>query len=346
MNLDKNYYTTLGVDKKSTPDEIKSSFRKLAKVHHPDAKEGSDDLMIKEINEAYTVLNDPVSRRQYDQQSKFGSNYNPAANPFSFFGGFGNFADDIFGGPAGFWTNNSNIQDFFSAHFKREEFHETVDITYHTDITLKDIYKNHNIIIEYKRYIKCEDCDWTGFDFNGESFDCDNCNGVGYLRGRTCEFCRGSGKVFSGTCDKCNGAKVVLKDEEFSLSNVFGITDSFNKYLRGFGHQSKHYRNQIGDLTINVNYIKDDRYQILPNKDLLYKLDIHYQYAIDGYEFEYEHLDGKKYKIKIPPKTKDGELLKIDGKGLVIDNTLKRSDFLFRINIIIDYNLVELSKNE
>lgn len=346
MNLNKDYYTTLGVQKTATSDQIKSAFRKLAKQHHPDAKEGNDETMIKEINEAYNVLNEDKSRKQYDLQSVHGANYSPGANPFSFFSAFGNFGEDfgIFNGQAGQWFTNN---DFFANIFTRkEEFRETLDITYHVDVTLKDIYNNHNLIIKFKRYIKCPDCDWTGFDLTGESFECEACDGHGHHRGKTCEFCRGTGKVFSGTCNKCGGTKVILKDEEFIMSNSYSITESFDKFVRNSGHQSKHYRNKVGNLLVKVNYIRDDRYQIQPNKDLLYKLDLHYKYAIDGYEFEYEHLDGKRYRIKIPPKTKDGDLLKIDGKGLIVDSNLRRSDFLFKINIIIDYNLVELAKND
>jgi molecular chaperone DnaJ len=347
MNLNKDYYSILGIKKESNSDQIKTAFRKLAKEHHPDVKEGKDETKIKEINEAYTVLNDNTSRRQYDQQSKYGSNYNPVMNPYTFFGNFGNFEQDfdIFSGPAGVWSNNLN-NDIFNSFFKREEFRENLDITYHTDITLKDIYNNNFVNIKYKRYIKCDTCDWTGFDFDGESFECDACDGHGHVKGRSCELCRGTGKIFTGTCKKCSGIKVILKDEEFALSNVYGIRESFDKYLKEYGHQSKHYRGKIGTMFVKVNTIMDNRYQILPSKDLLFKLDLHYRYAIDGYEFEYEHLDGKKYKIKIPSKTKDGDLLKIDGKGLIIDSTLKRADLLFKVNIVVDYNLVELAKKE
>lgn len=345
MNLNKDYYNILGISKTANSEQIKSAFRKLAKQHHPDAKEGNDETMIKEINEAYTILNEDVSKRQYDTQSKYGATYNPTANPFSFFGAFGNFGDDlgIFGGPAGTWFSNN---DLFNSFFRKEEFRENLEINYHAEITLKDIYNNYNINIKFKRYTKCPDCDWTGFDFHGESFECDTCDGHGHVRGRTCEFCRGTGKIFSGQCQKCGGAKVILKDEEFNISNSYVATESFDRLVRGWGHQSKFYRDKVGNLTVKVNYIKDDRYQILPNKDLLYKLDLHYQYVIDGYEFEYEHLDGKKYRIKIPPKTKDGDLLKIDGKGMIQDASGRRSDFLFKINVIIDYNLVELAKND
>jgi DnaJ-class molecular chaperone len=178
MDLNKDYYKILGIDKKSSSDQIKSAFRKKAKEYHPDGKIGIDDTMIKEINEANTILGEESSRRQYDQQSKFGSNYNPQVNPFSFFGNFGNFADDSFG-PAEAWFSNNDI---FSTIFnKKDEFRESLDINYHTDITLKDVYNNYDINIKFKRYVRCDVCDWTGFDLKGNSCECDACDSKGYI---------------------------------------------------------------------------------------------------------------------------------------------------------------------
>ena len=71
----KDYYTTLGVAKDATADEIKKSFRKLARKYHPDvSKEADADARMKEINEAYTVLSDPEKRAAYDQ---LGRGYQP-----------------------------------------------------------------------------------------------------------------------------------------------------------------------------------------------------------------------------------------------------------------------------
>jgi len=65
----KDYYTTLGVSRVATPDEIKKAFRKLARIHHPDVAKDqvASDAKFKEINEANEVLSDPEKRRQYDQ---------------------------------------------------------------------------------------------------------------------------------------------------------------------------------------------------------------------------------------------------------------------------------------
>ena len=56
----KDYYKILGVDKNSSPKEIKSAFRKLAKKYHPDLNPNDPKAQekFKEINEAYEVLSD------------------------------------------------------------------------------------------------------------------------------------------------------------------------------------------------------------------------------------------------------------------------------------------------
>ena len=60
-----NYYDTLGINKAATDSDIKQAYRKLAMANHPD-RTGGDDTKFKQINEAYSILKDPVSRQQYD----------------------------------------------------------------------------------------------------------------------------------------------------------------------------------------------------------------------------------------------------------------------------------------
>lgn len=107
----KDYYKTLGVDKKATENEIKKAYRKLARQHHPDQNPNnkSAEEKFKEINEAYEVLGDSNKRSKYDQ---LGTNYNQWQQSG--------------GDPRGFdfsqWTNagagrtqNINIEDLFGA---------------------------------------------------------------------------------------------------------------------------------------------------------------------------------------------------------------------------------------
>ena len=61
-------YSTLGVSKTATADEIKKAYRNLAFKYHPDRNPGDKaaEEKFKQINSAYSVLGDETKRRQYD----------------------------------------------------------------------------------------------------------------------------------------------------------------------------------------------------------------------------------------------------------------------------------------
>lgn len=93
-----DHYTTLGVNKTASQDEIKRAYRKLAKQHHPDS--GGDPEQFKRINQAYSIVGDERKRQEYD--------YSPADDGSATYNAdFDNqnvheFFRDIFGASAGF----------------------------------------------------------------------------------------------------------------------------------------------------------------------------------------------------------------------------------------------------
>lgn len=62
--MTKNLYDTLGVDKRSSKEDIKKAYRKKANEHHPD--KGGDGDKMAEITKAYSVLGDENKRSRYD----------------------------------------------------------------------------------------------------------------------------------------------------------------------------------------------------------------------------------------------------------------------------------------
>lgn len=86
MATKRDYYEVLGVDKKSTLDQIKKAYRKLALEYHPDRnKEAGAEEKFKEINEAYQVLSDDKKRQTYDQfgHSAFDPSGGMGGNPYA-----------------------------------------------------------------------------------------------------------------------------------------------------------------------------------------------------------------------------------------------------------------------
>ncbi len=110
----KDYYAIMGVSRNATQDEIKRSYRKLARKYHPDVSDDPQaEERFKEVGEAYEVLKDPEKRAAYDQlgaQWKAGQEFRPPPDwdqGFEFSDGgftaadaaqFSDFFESLFGG--------------------------------------------------------------------------------------------------------------------------------------------------------------------------------------------------------------------------------------------------------
>ncbi len=112
----KDYYKILGVTKSATADELKSSFRKLARRYHPDVAKDADkaqaESKFKEINEAYEVLSDPAKRAQYDE---LGSNWQSGGGMPG--GGAYRRSRGGAGQPGSFEFDGTGFSDFFEQFF-------------------------------------------------------------------------------------------------------------------------------------------------------------------------------------------------------------------------------------
>ena len=141
----KDYYQTLGVSRSAEPDEIKRSYRRLARKYHPDvSNEPEAEQRFNEIQEAHEVLKDPEKRAAYDQ---FGANWKagqefrppPDWKPgFGFAGGgytdagdFSDFFESLFGGAGHRRSGGGHTH----IRMKGEDLHAKVSLP------LEDVYR-------------------------------------------------------------------------------------------------------------------------------------------------------------------------------------------------------------
>ncbi len=157
----KDYYTTLGVPKTATSDEIKRAYRKLAQKYHPDKNPGDKQAedKFKEINEANEVLSDPDKRGKYDKLGSNWKNYEQqGGNPNDFnwqgFSGAQKGYNDAFSGFQGA-GGTGGFSDFFENIFggsgktKRTRTPpkpQTIEAS--VDITLEEAYRGKPVLIE------------------------------------------------------------------------------------------------------------------------------------------------------------------------------------------------------
>jgi DnaJ-class molecular chaperone len=99
-----DHYSTLGVSKTATPDEIKKAYRKLASQHHPD--KGGDTATFQKLQTAYDTLSDPQKKEQYDNPSPFGNQRG---------GGW----QEANGMPPGFNFGGAGFEEIFGQIFKQ-----------------------------------------------------------------------------------------------------------------------------------------------------------------------------------------------------------------------------------
>ena len=210
----KDYYKTLGVDKKASKEEVKKAFHKLAHKYHPD-KQGGDEAKFKEINEAYQTLSDDNKRAQYDQ---FGSDFNgggagPGAGGFGGGQGFGGFDFSGFGSPkqgeggAGFggfdfsgFQNGGGFSaqggpasgwefdlgdifgDFFGGGNRgRRAQKKGQDIQVDLQINFKEAIFGTEKKIKLNKHSDCEVCGGSGAEKGASKKKCPTCNGQGFI---------------------------------------------------------------------------------------------------------------------------------------------------------------------
>ena len=193
VSKEDNYYEILGVSKGATLEEIKQSYKKLAKEFHPDKNrtKGIDTTeKFQKIQTAYEILSDPEKRNQYDNPSPFSQGFN-----FGGGGGFpgGDIFSNIFGGFGGGVSKKSDVQHICK-------------------ITLKDVFTGINKKFNIKRDFKCNICKTT----------CHDCKGQGTITQRIqmgpftqiingpCQTCQATGNVRNFvSCSSCNSTGII-----------------------------------------------------------------------------------------------------------------------------------------
>ncbi len=312
-----NYYDILGVSKTATKAEIKKAFREKAKKHHPD--KGGDEKKFKEINNAYETLRDDNKRSQYDQ---FGAS-GPNMGGFGGAGGFsqGGFSASDFGGFEDIFSNFFGGQSGGSAR-RQTQKSRGADLEVEVNLTFDEAVTGVKKTFKARNYEPCESCDAKGG--SGEK-KCDMCDGRGAMvqniqtpfgniqQKRTCSKCHGTGKVFENICKKCTGEGRIEKKTKIEVAIPAGVEHGTTLRVRGKGDAGKN-GGERGDLFVHVG-VRDSAKFDRQGLDLLSELEISIFDAILGGNFEVETFWGK-VELNIPERTKDGQILRIKGKGI------------------------------
>lgn len=343
----RDYYEVLGLSKGASDDEIKKSYRKLAKQYHPDLHPGDKECeeRFKEIGEAYEVLSDADKKAKYDQfgHAAFDPNSGFSGGAYSGFGGFDDLGDilgNIFGGGFGGFGGGGGSRR--NAPRKGENVHVNLSITF------EEAAFGCSKEINVPRIEDCEDCGGTGCKKGTSAETCSECHGTGSVRvqQRTpfgvmqtqtqCPKCGGTGKIIKEPCPKCSGKGKVRRQRKLSVNIPAGIDDGQTISLRGQGHVGLN-GGPSGDLLITIS-VKAHALFERDGSSVLFELPISFVQATLGAEIEVPTLDGK-VKYTIPEGTQTGTVFRLKGKGIPYLNGNSRGDQYVTVYIVTPKNL-------
>ncbi len=345
MPATQDYYDVLKVERKASQDEIRKSYRRLARKYHPDLNPGDKaaEDRFKKLQEAYDVLSDPKKRQMYDQQGFYsdtgfaagaGAQNHGAGMGFSGFDFSDYFSQATQGrGRGGARTETGGgFKDLFSQFFGRGAGTEETptpeagaDLEYALNIDFWQAIRGTQARLNISHQETCETCHGAKTAPGGSSINCPQCEGTGSVTqmagsmkfSLTCPRCSGKGKLQS-VCPTCHGDGRVLRNEAVEVRIPAGAQNGSRLRVPGKGNAGT-MGMPSGDLYITVRVEPHPVFD-RDGDNIQIKVPITLTEAGLGAKIEVPTIDGRAL-LKIPPGTQNGQKFRLREKG--VQNTRK-----------------------
>lgn len=282
-------YRVLGVSPDATDAEIKRSYRKLARQHHPDRNPGdaASEGRFKEIQAAYDKIETPEKRRKFDEQKRLSSMFGGGAG--------GNVGDFEFN------FNGGGIEDMISSFFsgrgnnpfsgqssgtifdqtgrprqnKQSKSQKGANIESPLDLTLEEALSGIKKPFTISRRKRCDSCKGRG-------------------------------------CNKCERQGVVRKTSQITVTVPSGAEHASVMRLKGMGHESAN--GLAGDLLLTVR-IDADEGRSWEGGRLIQQVEVSYSTMMLGGKIRIHTPAGKIVEVEVPPNSRSGDRRRLRGQG-------------------------------
>ena len=316
-----DYYAVLGVPRNADEKQIRNSFRKLARKHHPDVNQGNKEAeaQFKRVNEAYEVLSNKEKREKYD---RLGSEWEKISRDEELRRQYATGGDD---------PDVGDVNDFFSTFFggaasgrRRggaswggfggpQASPQGLDVEAELTVTLEDAAHGTTRRLD----LQIEDL-------------CSQCGGSGMVTGEARR--EGNTRTISThACPTCHGRGVLPAHRTVNARIPAGVSEGTRLRLAGQGGRGA--RGAAGDLFLRIRLAPHAIFRPV-ERDLHCELPVWDFEAGLGAQIDAPALDGL-VRLKVPAGSQSGQTLRLRGKGLPGRKGGAPGDILFTLKIVV-----------
>ena len=355
-----DYYETLGVGRSADADEIRKSYRKLARKFHPDLNPGDKaaEERFKKVQEAYDVLSDDEKRKVYDQYGFYSPNIPPNGGGASGAGGGPNFDGFDFSeflrqqqarqggsggsapsGEAGGFSFRNIFEDMFGGNGRQQratapEPERGADLEYGLNVDFWQAIKGTQVKLNIMRQETCETCHGTGAAGNSVAV-CPECDGTGTVTqmagamkfNLTCPRCGGSGRL-KNACPTCRGEGTVARPDSVEVRIPAGVASGSRLRVAGKGNSGVG-GGAAGDLYITVR-VDEHPFFKRSGDNIEVQVPLSVSEAGLGAKIEVPTIDGRAL-LKIPQGTQNGQKFRLREKGIFNSRKSVRGDEIVEV---------------
>lgn len=358
-----DFYNILGVPKTASKDEIRKAYRKLARKWHPDINPGNKEAeqKFKDISRAYDCLGNDEKRKLYDEfgeeglQSGFDAEKAREYKQWSNFqqtaqgqrtGGYGRYQsyEDVFGDLFDFGGQGGGFRKSAPARGRDMEHEMTIDLI--------SSLKGFETELAMQKMKDCSTCHGTGVDPNAKLSTCQACSGSGRINvaqgpmhfTRPCPQCGGHGQI-GRPCPTCGGQGRELTTETIRVTIPRGVKEGSRVRIAGKGEPGLD-GGQAGDLYLLI-HIRPHPTLKREGNDLYMDVPVTVGEAMAGASITIPTIDGE-VRLKIPPGSQSGQILKLKGKGAPNMKTKQKGDLMVKLVVRVpqtdDKEILEAAK--
>ena len=333
-------YKILEVSKEASQDEIRRSYRRLARKYHPDANPGDRkaEERFKGIQHAYEILSKPEKRREYDEGPRTffgtgGTGQPPGGAGFEDFsdllGGFGNLGD-IFGRAGTTQRTPSKGEN----------------ITVNVRLSFRDALNGVTTRVGVPVEEACGGCRGTGAAPGTAPRTCPECGGRGvqsrdqgfFALSTPCSGCGGEGRIIEKPCSVCRGAGRVRRSRQVKVRIPAGARDKMKVRIPGRGNAGTN-GGPAGDLYVRT-LVEEHPVFKRRGDDFVVGVPVSFVEAALGAEIAVPRPGGGTVRVRLPAGTQDGKQFKVRGDGAPKAKMEgERGDLIVRVSVVVPKKL-------